>query len=90
MSILFLEEFTEDRIEEVSKQLINRGVVIAKSIDPKAVILALEYLLSRYEGESSGMEIEKLSEGGPFLIHPGSIKLTKNKGSILIFGVGSC
>lgn len=92
MSILFIEELNEDRIEEVSRQLMSQGVVIAKSVDPSAVILALEYILSRHEGESSGMEIEKLSEGGPFLIHPGGVKLKRRRreGSIEIHGVGSC
>ncbi len=90
MSVLFLEELSEDSVGDVVSLLMEGGIVIAKAIDPKAVVSALEYLLSRHEGESSGMEIEKLSEGGPYLIHPGRVKVTKRKSSILISGVGSC
>ncbi len=90
MSVLFLEELSESSVGDVVSLLMEGGIVIAKAIDPKAVVSALEYLLSRHEGESSGMEIEKLSEGGPYLIHPGRVKVTKRKSSILISGVGSC
>ncbi len=90
MNILFLEELSEDSVEEVVSLLMEGGVVITKTIDPKAVVSALESLLSRHEGESSGMEIEKLSEGGPYLIHPGGVRLSKRRGSVLISGVGPC
>ncbi|MCD6348328.1 MAG: hypothetical protein J7L91_01715, partial [Candidatus Korarchaeota archaeon] len=46
--------------------------------------------LSHHEGESSGFEIEKLSEGGPFLIHRGGVKLSKRGRGVLISGVGPC
>ncbi|MDK2372492.1 MAG: hypothetical protein QI197_03850 [Candidatus Korarchaeota archaeon] len=90
MNILFLEELSEDSVREVISLLIEGGIVITRTIDPKAVVSALESLLSRHEGESSGMEIEKLSEGGPYLIHPGGVKLSKRRGSVLISGVEPC
>ncbi len=90
MSILFLEELSEDSVSDVVALLVEGGVVIVKAIDPKAVISALESLLSKHEGESSGMEIEKLSEGGPYIIHPGGVKLSRRRGSTLITGVGPC
>lgn len=90
MTILFLEEFSEESIQDVVDLIRKGGVVIAGSIDPKAVVSAIEALLSHHEGESSGFEIEKLSEGGPFLIHRGGVKLSKRGRGVLISGVGPC
>ncbi len=90
MNLLFLEELSEELVDDAVSTLKEGGIVVAGSVDPKAVVSTLESLLSQHEGDSSGMEIEKLFEGGPFLIHPGGVKISKRKGSVLVLGVRPC
>jgi len=90
MSIMLVEEFSRERAREIINHLKSGGCVLAVSIDPIAVITALEMSLSEHNENSGGFEIEKLSEGGPYLIHNGKVRLRKSKGVVFISGVGSC
>ncbi len=90
MTILFLEEFSKKEVQEVISFLEEGNIVITKSIDPEAVVSAIENLLSHHEGESSGFEIEKILEKDLFLIHNGRVKLRKHGKGTLLSGENIC
>ncbi len=90
MTILFLEEFSKKDVRDVVSFLEEGNMVIARSIDPEAVVFAVENLLSSHEGESSGFEIEKILEKDLFLIHNGRVRLRKHGNGVLLSGESIC
>ncbi len=90
MTILFLDEFSKKNVQEVINFLEDGNVIITRSIDPEAVISAMESLLSIHEGESSGFEVERILKNDLFLIHDGRIRLRKHGNGVLLSGGEIC
>jgi len=82
--MLYLDELSKDSVDDVVSTIRDGGLVLAKSVDPRAIVSAIEVMLSRHEGETSGLEIERLSEGGPFLIHGGGVRILRRREGVLI------
>ncbi len=90
MTILFLNEFSKKNIQEITSFLKEGNIIITRSINPEAAVSAIEDLLSRHEGESSGFEIEKILGKDLFLIHNGRVKLHKYGNGVLLSGEKIC